>query len=80
MTDTVADFWRMMWETKSAAIVMLTELMEDDQVGVVRVLPPSVWPEGVVMMILLCVGDVCEVLAQWCWGPQCVWTVSGGAE
>ncbi len=37
MENTVADFWRMMWETKSAAIVMLTELTEDDKVGVVRV-------------------------------------------
>lgn len=32
MADTVADFWRMMWETKSAAVVMLTELTEGDQV------------------------------------------------
>lgn len=32
MADTVADFWRMMWETKSAAIVMLTELTEGDEV------------------------------------------------
>ena len=32
LSNTVADFWRMMWETKSAAIVMLTELTEGDEV------------------------------------------------
>lgn len=32
MANTVGDFWRMIWETKSAAIVMLTELTENDQV------------------------------------------------
>lgn len=32
LANTVADFWRMMWDTKSAAIVMLTELTEGDQV------------------------------------------------
>lgn len=32
LEKTVADFWRMIWETKSAAIVMLTELVEEDQV------------------------------------------------
>ncbi len=32
MEETVKDFWRMIWETKSAAIVMLTELAEDGQV------------------------------------------------
>ena len=33
MENTTGDFWRMIWETKSAAIVMLTELVEGDKVS-----------------------------------------------
>ena len=32
MTSTTGDFWKMIWEQKSAAIVMLTELEEDGKV------------------------------------------------
>ena len=32
MENTVEDFWRMVWELKSAAIVMLTQLEEDGEV------------------------------------------------
>ena len=38
MTNTIGDFWRMIWEQKSAAIVMLTELEEGGQVGIIGVL------------------------------------------
>ena len=34
MKETVGDFWRMVWEFKSAAIVMLTQLEEDGEVCV----------------------------------------------
>lgn len=37
MTNTIGDFWRMIWEQKSAAIVMLTELEEGGQVGIIGV-------------------------------------------
>ena len=41
MEDTVGDFWRMVWELKSAAIVMLTQLEEDGEVRVwLLPLPP----------------------------------------
>ena len=33
MENTIGDFWRMIWEQKSAAIVMLTELEEGGKVG-----------------------------------------------
>ena len=33
MEDTVGDFWRMVWELKSAAIVMLTQLEENGEVS-----------------------------------------------
>ena len=33
LQDTVGDFWRMVWEHKSAAIIMLTQLEEGGQVG-----------------------------------------------
>ena len=33
MENTVGDFWRMVWEMKSAAIVMLTQLQEDGEVS-----------------------------------------------
>jgi protein tyrosine phosphatase len=32
MSNTTGDFWKMIWEQKSAAIVMLTELEEDGKV------------------------------------------------
>ena len=34
MSNTTGDFWKMIWEQKSAAIVMLTELEEDGKVRV----------------------------------------------
>ncbi|KAL5486475.1 hypothetical protein EMCRGX_G018961 [Ephydatia muelleri] len=40
MTETVGDFWRMIWEHKSAAIVMLAQLIEDGKEVCVRY-----WPE-----------------------------------
>ena len=33
MKNTVGDFWKMMWEQKSTAIVMLTQLQEDGEVS-----------------------------------------------
>ena len=33
MENTIGDFWRMIWEQKSAAIVMLTELEEGGKVS-----------------------------------------------
>ena len=33
MEGTVGDFWRMVWEYKSAAIVMLTQLEEEGEVS-----------------------------------------------
>ena len=41
MKDTVGDIWRMIWEHKSAAIVMLAQLVEDGKVQV------EGWREGV---------------------------------
>ena len=40
MTETLGDFWRMVWEHKSAAIVMLAQLVEDGKEVCVRY-----WPE-----------------------------------
>lgn len=75
LESTVTDFWRMMWETKSASIVMLTELQEGDEVRAGR------GQVGVVRLALFpAVGDVCQVLAVWCGRPQCVWWISGRAE
>eukprot|EP00731_Ephydatia_muelleri_P036734 Em0315g2a len=60
MTETVGDFWRMIWEHKSAAIVMLAQLIEDGKCG----LGPAVCGLG---------PAVCGLgLAVWP-GPCSVW-------
>ena len=41
MENTIGDFWRMIWEHKSAAIVMLTELEEGGKVSDIRM---KSWP------------------------------------
>ena len=47
MNNTCGDFWRMVWEQKSAAVVMLTQLEED---GIVRI--PVYWPACMVCFLL----------------------------
>ena len=58
MKETVEDFWHMIWETQSKAIVMLCNLEEEGKVGCVCVHVTSyhhVWST---------VGDVLSVLAN----------------
>ncbi len=74
MSNTTGDFWRMMWETKSAAIIMLTELTEDEQVRRGRAL--GVVHDWYNMLCVVYTGDVCEILAwQWRGRAFCVWKV-----
>ncbi|XP_064386192.1 receptor-type tyrosine-protein phosphatase F-like [Halichondria panicea] len=47
LTETVGDFWRMVWEQKSAAIIMLTQLEEDGQEMSVKYWPGTTGEAGV---------------------------------
>ena len=50
--NTTGDFWRMVWEQKSSAIVMLTQLLEAGRVS-------SIAHElAIVIMIVLCASTV----------------------
>lgn len=35
LPETVEDFWRLIWEQRCSKIVMLTNLIENDKVGII---------------------------------------------
>lgn len=41
MQETVFDFWRMVWQENTAAIVMVTNLVEVGRVGINYTFPPT---------------------------------------
>lgn len=41
MQETVFDFWRMVWQENTAAIVMVTNLVEVGRVGIRSTRPPQ---------------------------------------
>jgi protein tyrosine phosphatase len=47
LKTTVGDFWRMVWETKSSTIIMLTSLIEDGEEQSVQYWPTSSSDEGI---------------------------------
>ena len=50
------DFWSMVWERSSHAIVMLSLLEENGKVRTAEITCVSV-------IYCMCIGDICEVLA-----------------
>lgn len=55
LTNTVDDFWRMVWEHRASAIVMLCSLVEDGKV--------RYYYSTLLLLLLLTIGSVSAVLA-----------------
>jgi len=45
MIDTIPDFWRMVWDNKTQVIVMLTQIVEDDELLIEKC--TQYWPKDV---------------------------------
>ena len=60
--DTVADFWRMVWEQGSAIVVMLTNLEEKGRVRTPPLYPHHTLP--LYVCVSVCVDQVSSVLAR----------------
>lgn len=76
MESTINDFWRMLWEHKSRAVVMLCGLMEDGKVDQNCYNVVVFW----LLYGIVCIGELLSVLAKGSGLIRSVWKTQGEAN